>query len=338
MKRLYLLLACTSFALTGCLKSTYVSSNLEKEPEKVLAADENTDEGNETEAPVETDENKADSADITEETDTETDKTDEVEEPMTAETVTQTEQSEAQKTPPVQPEVTSSAVGYNDSKSWWFRRNNEHIPPTAQQDINITGYDAYYIGDTSQKVIYLTFDEGYEAGYSSKILDVLKDNDVKATFFVTGHYLESQPDLVKRMADEGHIVGNHSYKHLDHTQVSDEEMIEDITSCYDLITETTGVEMPKFFRPPAGVYSVRTLEIAQKLGYKTIFWSFAYKDWDTQNQPSSGEAYNMVMDNYHNGCIMLLHAVSEANTNALDDIIKSLKNEGYEFKLLTELP
>ena len=318
MKKLCLLLTCVSFALTGCFGSTPASSNLEKEPEKVLAAEENN----------------TDNTDETENTET----TETIEPEKEPETVTTTEQTPEQTAQPVQPEVTSSAVGYNDSKSWWFRRNSDHIPPTAQQDINISQYDAYYIGDTSQKIIYLTFDEGYEAGYSPKILDVLKDNDVRATFFVTGHYLETQADLVKRMAEEGHIVGNHSYKHLDHTQVSDEEMIEDITSCDKLITDTVGYEMPKFFRPPAGVYSVRTLEIAQELGYTTIFWSFAYKDWDTKAQPTAEEALNMVKDNYHNGCIMLLHAVSEANTNALDDMLKFLKNEGYEFKLLAELP
>lgn len=248
------------------------------------------------------------------------------------------EQPEEQKTQPVQPSQNLEGVGFNDSKSWWFRRNSEHIPPTAQQEINISQYDAYYIGDTSEKIIYLTFDEGYEAGYSGQILDVLKENDVKATFFVTGHYLNTQPELVKRMAEEGHIVGNHSFNHLDHTTVTDEEMVEDIESCQKLITETIGYEMPKFFRPPAGVYSIRTLEKAQELGYKTIFWSFAYKDWDTNAQPTTEEAYDMVMTNYHNGCIMLLHAVSEANTNALDSMIKSLKQEGYEFRSLMELP
>ena len=176
------------------------------------------------------------------------------------------------------------------------------------------------------------------AGYTGQILDVLKENDVKAMFFVTGHYLNSQPELVKRMADEGHLVGNHSYDHLDHTAISDEEMVEEIESCQQLITETIGYDMPRFFRPPSGVYSIRTLEKAQELGYKTIFWSFAYKDWDTSAQPTVEEAFDMVVDNYHNGCIMLLHAVSEANTNALDDMIKFLKNEGYEFRSLMELP
>lgn len=317
MKKIFLVSLCTMLMLSGCADHKPAVSELEKEPETVVAGEitEEIEEAEETDTEIE---------DIPEKTEDNA--------------VENTPQPEEQKTPPLQPDATIDGVGFNDQKSWWFKRNSEHIPPTAQQEINIRQYDAYYIGDTSEKIIYLTFDEGYEAGYTAQILDVLKENEVEAMFFVTGHYLKSQPELVKRMADEGHLVGNHSYDHLDHTAVSDDEMVEDIESCQRLITETIGYEMPKFFRPPAGTYSIRTLEKAQELGYKTIFWSFAYKDWDTSAQPTVDEAYNMVMENYHNGCIMLLHAVSEANTNALDSMIKSLKNEGYEFRSLMELP
>ncbi len=323
MKKFLIIPLCIIMMFSGCSGDEDVSSNLEVGNETVIAGEESV-------------ENNEESIENNEEI---------IDEPMVDVPVIEDEpeviipeQTEEQKAPPVQPEATIDGVGYNDQKSWWFRRNSEHIPPTAQMEINISQYDAYYIGDTSEKIIYLTFDEGYEAGYTPAILDTLKENDVKAMFFVTGHYLNSQPDLVKRMADEGHLVGNHSYGHLDHTAVSDEEMVEDIESCQMLIEEVTGYKMPLFFHPPSGVYSIRTLEKAQELGYKTIFWSFAYKDWDTNAQPTVDEAYNMVMDNYHNGCIMLLHAVSSANTEALDDMIKSLKEQGYEFRSLEELP
>jgi peptidoglycan-N-acetylmuramic acid deacetylase len=230
------------------------------------------------------------------------------------------------------------SVGYNDGKSWWFRRTNTNVPPTAQGEIAIQNYDAYYLGDITKNVIYLTFDEGYENGCTEKILDILKENDVKAAFFVTKPYMESEPELVKRMVEEGHIVGNHSDTHPNMTTLSDEDIKNEIESCAQYFNELTGQEMPKFFRPPEGAYSIRTLEKTQELGYKTIFWSFAYRDWVTDDQPGAQVAYETVMNNYHNGCIMLLHAVSESNTEALDSILKDLKAKGYSFESLENLP
>lgn len=238
---------------------------------------------------------------------------------------------------PAQPEKTSSAVGYNDRKSWWFRRNSKNLPPGAQMDINIRQYDGYYIGDTDYKQIFLTFDEGYENGYTEKILDILKEKDVQAAFFVTKTYIRDNPELILRMAEEGHIVGNHSVTHADFTTLSDAEIIEELNGCAEAYKGLTGEDMPMFFRPPEGVYSVRTLEKTQEAGYKTIFWSYAYNDWDTKNQPGKDAAYNMAMNNYHNGAIMLLHAVSKSNTEALPDIIDDLREKGYTFSSLGEL-
>lgn len=239
---------------------------------------------------------------------------------------------------PKQPQENSALVGYEDRKSWWFKRNFDHVPPTAQQEISINQYDAYYLGDTSQKVIYLTFDEGYENGYTSKILDILKKKDVKAAFFVTKSYIESEPDLIRRMAEEGHIVGNHSVTHSDFTTLGDEEILWELEECAKAYKEVTGQDMPFYFRPPEGVYSIRTLEKTKEAGFKTIFWSFAYQDWDVNNQPGKEGAYKMVMDCYHNGAIMLLHAVSQSNTEALEDIIDSLREQGYTFATLEQLP
>lgn len=239
---------------------------------------------------------------------------------------------------PKQPTVNDAGVGYYDEKSWWFRRNTEHLPPSAQDEIAIGNYDAYYLGDTQHKVIYLTFDEGYENGYTPKILDVLKANDVQAAFFVTKSYMEDQPDLVKRMVSEGHIVGNHSVTHPAMSGLSKEQILAELNGCAAYYKELTGQEMPKYFRPPEGIYSIHSLEQTKAAGYKTIFWSFAYNDWDPQNQPGTKAAYDMVMTNYHNGCIMLLHAVSQSNTEALDQMIKDLKTKGYVFQTLDQLP
>ncbi len=239
---------------------------------------------------------------------------------------------------PAQPTQNSAAVGYYDKKSWWFRRNSDHLPPSAQGEIAIGNYDAYYLGDTQRKIIYLTFDEGYENGYTTQILDILKANDVKAAFFVTESYIKNEPELVKRMVEEGHIVGNHSVSHPSMPDLSDAEILAELQGCADAFYELTGQEMPKFFRPPSGEYSIHSLEQTQKAGYKTIFWSFAYADWDPANQPGRQQAYDMVMQNYHNGCIMLLHAVSQSNTEALDDILKDLKAQGYTFMGLDSLP
>lgn len=225
----------------------------------------------------------------------------------------------------------------NDLKAWWFKRNNDNLPPGAQSEINLSKYDAYYLGNTNEKKIYLTFDEGYEYGYTSKILDILKENNVQAAFFVTKSYIKSQPELVKRMVEEGHIVGNHTVTHPSLPSKSNEEVEFEIIETARYFEELTGKAMDPFFRPPAGEYSERTLQITKDLGYKTIFWSMAYKDWDVNNQPGKEAAYNHVVSNHHPGAIILFHAVSSSNTEALDDIIKYLKGQGYEFASLYQI-
>lgn len=226
----------------------------------------------------------------------------------------------------------------NKSMSWYFKRNSEHQPPTAQKDFDIRLFDGYYLGDISQNVIYLTFDQGYENGFTNQILDTLAEKDVKATFFLTKSYIKNSPDIVKRIAEEGHVSSNHSVKHESSPTLTDEEMEYEILETERYYNEVTGLELSKLFRPPMGEYSARTLAITQELGYKTIFWSFAYEDWIVDKQPGMAVAYETVMNNAHNGCIMLLHSVSESNTEALPFIIDSLKEQGFEFKTLADLP
>lgn len=225
----------------------------------------------------------------------------------------------------------------NQKYGWYFNPNKEHKTPTVRNGIDYQKYSAHYVGDTSAKVIYLTFDEGYENGCSAKILDVLKNKQVKAAFFVTEDYIKRNPVLVKRMQAEGHIVANHSSRHLSSPSLTDNEFKEEITRTESAYKQLTGYDMPKFFRPPMGEYSVRTLALAHNMGYKTIFWSFAYKDWETDNQPGADKAYNTVMERYHNGSVMLLHAVSSSNAEALPRIIDSLTAKGYSFESLDKL-
>ncbi|MDK2888858.1 peptidoglycan-N-acetylmuramic acid deacetylase [Desulfofundulus australicus DSM 11792] len=225
----------------------------------------------------------------------------------------------------------------NERHGWGIKRNDNHQQPEMPKAIRDTlaRYDAYWIGSPEEKVLYLTFDEGYENGYTPKILDILKANNVKAAFFVTGHYLKTQPELVKRMVAEGHIVGNHTMNHPSLPEISDEEIRKELQSVEELFTSLTGKKM-KYLRPPKGEYSERTLAVTRQLGYYNIFWSLALVDW----VPMPGgpqEAYQSVMDNLHNGAVILLHAVSRDNTEALDRILKDARARGYTFKTLDDL-
>ncbi|HOJ11962.1 MAG TPA: delta-lactam-biosynthetic de-N-acetylase, partial [Clostridiales bacterium] len=219
----------------------------------------------------------------------------------------------------------------NTKYSWWIKLNKEHKTPEITDTIKkmIDKHDGIYIGDTSQKVIYLTFDEGYENGYTPKILDVLKDNDVKAIFFVTGPYIQKNPELVKRMLDEGHQVGNHTINHPSLPDMSYEKLENELLGLDKQFYESFNSSF-KYMRPPMGEYSERTLEASKQLGYKTVFWSFAYDDWYTDKIRGADYAYNKVMENIHNGAVLLLHAVSKDNTEALDRIIKDIIAQGYE--------
>lgn len=228
-------------------------------------------------------------------------------------------------------------------KSWFFKPTKDGTPsgePPAILEL-LKRYSGYYLGDTSKKIIYLTFDEGYENGYSLKILDALKDNNVKAAFFVTTDYINRNKDIIKRMVAEGHLVCNHSTKHPSMALVALKDKVRfenEFISCEKAFEEVTGTKMPKFFRPPMGKYSELSLYYTQSLGYKSIFWSFAYKDWIPDSQPSAEIAKKIIMERTHNGGIFLLHAVSRTNAAIMDSILKEWKAKGFQFKTLNELP
>ncbi len=193
------------------------------------------------------------------------------------------------------------------------------------------GYDAYYIGPVTDQ-IYLTFDEGYENGYTAKILDVLKAKDVKAVFFVTMPYVKNEPGLVRRMIDEGHVVGNHSVNHKSMPTLSVDKMIEEVMDLHEYVLEHFDYKMT-LFRPPMGEFSQQSLAVLQNLGYKTVAWSFAYYDYAVNDQPDHDVAYEKIVDTAHKGAIYLLHAVSETNTAVLGDVIDELRRQGYELAL-----
>lgn len=196
--------------------------------------------------------------------------------------------------------------------------------------------EAIFLGDTKQKELYLTFDNGYENGYTPAILDVLKVKKVPAAFFVTGHYLKDQPDLVRRMSQEGHIVGNHSWSHPDMSVTPSAKIKEELDKVKQEVFALTGKEIP-YLRPPRGIFSERSLTVSKNEGYINVFWSVAYKDWDTKVQHGAQYAYDQVMMQLHPGAVILLHSVSKDNTEALGQIIDAARAQGYTFKSLDEL-
>ena len=220
---------------------------------------------------------------------------------------------------------------------WGIKRNDNHEQPDLGSENRkvLEENSGIALGNSESKAIYLTFDEGYEAGYTNQILEILKENDVKATFFLTAHYINTQEELVQQMIDEGHIIGNHTVNHKSMPSLTEEEIKKEVMDLHQSIYEKFGYEM-KYIRPPKGEFSEKTLQVTNSLGYKTVMWSFAYEDWNEDKQPNEEKAKEKILNNLHNGEIMLLHGNSKTNTNILDSIIKEAKNIGYEFKSLDE--
>ena len=227
---------------------------------------------------------------------------------------------------------------------WYFKKNNTHTQPCLDEHLQfIRKYPCYYLDEkhsdnSDEKVIYLTFDAGYENGNVEKILDIMKNNDVKGTFFVLPRIVEHNTELCRRMKEEGHLVGNHSVHHKNMGMIGDIETFKKETVRLDeFFLEKTGYEMDKFFRPPEGAFSENTLKFASKLGYTTVFWSLAYADWDNNKQMTPEKALNLLLSRTHDGCVLLLHPTSQTNVQILDSYIKTMKDRGYEFCLVSEL-
>ncbi len=225
----------------------------------------------------------------------------------------------------------------NSKICWGIKRNDNHEQPDVGEKNKtvLEENNGICLGNSDNKNIYLTFDEGYEAGYTQQLLKTLKDNEVKAAFFITAHYLNTQEDLVKQMIDEGHIVGNHTVNHKSMPSLTEEQIKKEVMDLHQSIYSKFQYEM-KYIRPPMGEFSEKTLKITNSLGYKNVMWSFAYEDWNENKQPDEGKSKEKVINNLHNGEIMLLHGNSKTNTNILDSVIKEAKEMGYEFKSLDE--
>ena len=223
--------------------------------------------------------------------------------------------------------------------AWGLSFPGSGLTPNGPADREVLKeYDAAYVGNTEEKVLYLTFDAGYENGHTEKILDILQKHEVKAAFFLVGNYLQKNADLVRRMVEEGHIVGNHTMTHPDMSAITEKEAFQkELTGLEDLFREITGKELPKYYRPPQGIYSEENLKFAKELGYKTVFWSLAYKDWDNNSQPTADYAFAKLLPRTHNGAVILLHSTSETNAQVLDELLTQWKEEGYRFETIDRI-
>ena len=226
-----------------------------------------------------------------------------------------------------------------ETGSWGLSFREPGTSPVGSAGVDqLQKYDAAYLGDTTEKVIYLTFDAGYENGCTAQILDALKKHNVSATFFLVGNYLEKNPDLVRRMVAEGHTVGNHTMHHYDMSRISDpaafQKELEDLEKLYE---QTVGEPMQKYYRPPQGIYSEENLRQAKNLDYKTVFWSLAYVDWKNDDQPTAQAAFNKLLPRIHPGAVVLLHSTSKTNAAILDELLTRWEDMGYRFAPIQEL-
>lgn len=237
-------------------------------------------------------------------------------------------------------EAVSSAVSLPSAEgNWGLSFPEEGKTPTGNATIDeLKQYNAYYAQATEEKVIYLTFDCGYDNGNTAPILDALKKHNAPAAFFVVGTLIESDPELICRMAEEGHIVGNHTYHHPDMSKISTRDAFsQELSEVESLYRQATGQEMVKYYRPPQGKYNIKNLKMARELGYTTFFWSLAYVDWYQDRQPTREEAFEKLLGRIHPGAVVLLHSTSSTNAQILDELLTRWEEMGYRFAALGEL-
>ena len=232
----------------------------------------------------------------------------------------------------------SSGVVHQEAENWGLGFGKEGEKPTGNASVaEMQQYNAYYMAEGEEKVLYLTFDCGYENGNTEPILDALKKHNAPATFFVVGHFLETAPEIAQRMVEEGHTVGNHTYHHPDMSKISDpasfQKEMDDVAA---LFQETTGSELAMYYRPPQGKYNTANLQMAKELGYTTFFWSLAYVDWYQDKQPTKEEAFKKLLGRIHPGAIVLLHSTSKTNGEILDELLTKWEEMGYTFRTLED--
>jgi peptidoglycan-N-acetylmuramic acid deacetylase len=234
--------------------------------------------------------------------------------------------------------IRDSALYADAAQSWYCKREKAHVRPSADPGMAyIKEENGFFIGrDPDEKVLYLTFDAGYENGNIARILDTLKSHNAEGAFFILENLIRRNPELVERMKSEGHLVCNHTARHKDMTKLSDEEIEKELRTLETLYSETFGATLAPFYRPPEGKFDRKSLAIAKRLGYHTAFWSLAYADWDNDNQPDPEKAKKLLCDHLHNGAVILLHPTSKTNADILDALLTEWENEGYRFGSLTE--
>ena len=234
--------------------------------------------------------------------------------------------------------ILTVSVSANGRFGWYCVRKKDHARPVCESQMAfISDHDAVFIGsDPDEKVLYLTFDAGYENGNVEKILDTMKEQNVTGAFFVLSNFIERNTDLVRRMIGEGHLVCNHTCRHKDMSAFSDEEFEAELRAL-EKVAKENGIALAPFYRPPEGRFSENNLITAEKMGYTTVFWSFAYADWDNKRQPSPERAKKLILDNTHNGAVILLHPTSKTNAEILSNLIREWRSEGYRFGSLDEL-
>lgn len=317
--------------LTGCGLSGEKAEEPEKEQQSQIENTEAEAEGDKAENIIDIIENEESGEETAEADLTEEDSTEDEE-----------QQDDADGGTVSRPEPKTRPEGFAlelDSEDWGLGFGEPGTQPVGNASTeDLAWYHAYYMGDGSEKVLYLTFDCGYENGNTEPILDALKKHNAPATFFVVGHFLETEPELVKRMVEEGHAVGNHTYHHPDMASISDMESFgNEVNDVAQLFREITGKELSPYYRPPQGKCNVRNLEMAEELGYYTIFWSLAYVDWNQDNQPSHEEAFDKLTTRVHPGAVVLLHNTSSTNGEILDELLTKWEEMGYSFRPLSEL-
>lgn len=317
--------------LTGCGLSGEKAEEPEKEQQSQIENTEAEAEGDKAENIIDIIENEESGEETAEADSTEEDSTEDEE-----------QQDDADGGTVSRPEPKTRPEGFAlelDSEDWGLGFGEPGTQPVGNASTeDLAWYHAYYMGDGSEKVLYLTFDCGYENGNTEPILDALKKHNAPATFFVVGHFLETEPELVKRMVEEGHAVGNHTYHHPDMSSISDMESFgNEVNDVAQLFREITGKELSPYYRPPQGKCNVRNLEMAEELGYYTIFWSLAYVDWNQDNQPSHEEAFDKLTTRVHPGAVVLLHNTSNTNGEILDELLTKWEEMGYSFRPLSEL-
>ncbi len=232
------------------------------------------------------------------------------------------------------------AAGKGDAQSWYLKYNSDgKQPDTPDGGRYSKDYNVISLDKSGEKTIYLTFDAGYENGNVAKILDIMKKHDVKSAFFILPNLIKSNPDIVQRLNDEGHLICNHTRSHKNMANIANfDEFKKELTDLENILKDELGLEMAKYYRPPEGTYSEANLEYATKLGFTTVFWSLAYADWDNDKQMSPDKALKLITSRVHPGCVMLLHPTSDTNAAILDEFITNMKSQGYTFKSLDEFP